>query len=94
MSADAIYCQVYSISDIKIIIKKQIRSIWQNNWETSSIKLNEIKNHTFQWLKNTFTRKEEVIIKKLRIGHTILTCFSKKERRSFHMPNLQLSSNG
>lgn len=45
MSADAIHCQVYSISYIKLMIKQKIFDIWQNEREISNTKLNEIRNH-------------------------------------------------
>jgi hypothetical protein len=35
--------------------------------------LNEIKNHILPWPNNTFIRKEEVAINRLRIGHIKLT---------------------
>ncbi|XP_060868680.1 uncharacterized protein LOC132943669 [Metopolophium dirhodum] len=73
VSQNATPCQVYSITDIKQIIKKIIFNIWQNEWKTSNTKLNEIKNHILPWPNNTLTRKEEVVINRLRIGHTRLT---------------------
>ncbi|XP_025423827.1 uncharacterized protein LOC112693116 [Sipha flava] len=73
VSPNAIQCQVYSIADIKQIIKKTILNIWQNEWKSSNTKLNEIKNHILPWPNNTLTRKEEVVINRLRIGHTRLT---------------------
>ncbi|KAF0758991.1 Ribonuclease H1 [Aphis craccivora] len=42
-------------------------------WKASNIKLNEIKNHIHPWPHNTLSRKEEVIINRLIIGHTRLT---------------------
>lgn len=73
VSPNALPCQVYSITDIKQIIKNKILNIWQKEWKTSYTKLNEIKNHILPWPINTLTRKEEVIINKLRIGQTRLT---------------------
>jgi len=73
VSQNAIPCQVYSITDIKQIIKKITINIWQNEWKTSNTKLTEIKKHILPWPNNTLTRKEEVVINRLRIGYTRLT---------------------
>ena len=91
VSQNATPCQVYSITDIKQIIKKIILNIWQNEWKTSNTKLNEIKNHIFSWLNNALIRKEEVAINRLRIGYQTNSCFPNEERRHTHMPYLQPS---
>ncbi|KAF0752468.1 Ribonuclease H1 [Aphis craccivora] len=72
MPPNALPCQVYSITDIKQIIKNKILNIWQKEWKTSNTKLNEIKNHILPLPNNTLTWKEEVVINRLRIGHTRL----------------------
>jgi len=41
VSSNVFQCQVYSITDIKQIIKNTILNIWQNEWKTSNTKLNE-----------------------------------------------------
>jgi len=71
-SQNATPCQVYSITDIKQIFKKIMLNIWQNEWKTSNTELNGIKNHILPWPNNTLTRKQEVVINRLRIGHTRL----------------------
>jgi len=71
--ADAVQCQVYSLSDTKLIIKTKIFNIWQNKWKISNLKLSEIKSHILPWTNNTFTTKEGVAINRLRIDHTRTT---------------------
>lgn len=56
--------------------------------ENINTKLNEIKNHSLPWTNNAFTRKEEVAINRLKIGHTKATRVYLIKKENPPMPNL------
>nr|CAI5865783.1 unnamed protein product [Callosobruchus analis] len=60
--------------DLKNALKKGIYKLWQNEWETSNTQLRKLcqTTHKFESIKN-MTRKEQVVLTRLRIGHTHLT---------------------
>uniref|UniRef100_A0A2S2PC19 RNase H type-1 domain-containing protein n=1 Tax=Schizaphis graminum TaxID=13262 RepID=A0A2S2PC19_SCHGA len=45
---------------------------WQNHWVNQKNKLREIKQNINPWPQTKTTRKTEIIITRLRIGHTLL----------------------
>ena len=59
--------------DFKSFIKKQIMEDWQKNWNNSSSKLRECKGSVKQWVCNLTSRRDQVVLHRLRIGHTKLT---------------------
>lgn len=72
-SPDAISIQICSLSDIKGVIQSLTLQQWQHRWSLSHTKLNEIKLHINPWPPSFSKRRHEVIINRLRIGHTWLT---------------------
>lgn len=61
-------------SDLKSHIKSVYYQEWNSQWRSLNTKLNEIKNHTQKWIQPTgLSRKNQVLITRLRIGHTRLT---------------------
>lgn len=62
-----------SYDDTKKYIKKCINDKWQNIWTKQNTKLSEIKGDTTKWHNPLLKRKEEVVINRLRIGHTRIT---------------------
>ena len=59
-------------TDLKQSIKTYTKEIWQLRWNNTEAKLKEIKPILAKWPIHT-NRKEDVIISRLRIGHTKLT---------------------
>ena len=64
-------------------IKKSIKTIWQAKWaQTRNNKLREIKENVTPWAPaQHLNRYHEVILTRLRIGHTLLTHGHLMERR-------------
>ncbi|KAE9521282.1 hypothetical protein AGLY_018301 [Aphis glycines] len=62
-----------TIIDTKNHINILTRNIWQNHWVNQKNKLREIKQNINPWPQTKTTRKTEIIITRLRIGHTLLT---------------------
>ncbi|KAE9528885.1 hypothetical protein AGLY_012460 [Aphis glycines] len=64
-----------SLVDIRRNINKYCIDLWNSQWHTTTEnKLREIKHSVVLWLKYTdINRKNEVILNRLRIGHTKLT---------------------
>ena len=62
-------------NDMNTIIKTVIHNIWQRQWEeTNNNKLKTVKENITEWhTSKRLKRKEEVILTRLRIGHTRLT---------------------
>ena len=63
-------------SDFTPAIKKAINDKWQRTWETNNAdnKLRKIKDNVREWASSTNeNRRTEVILARLRIGHTNLT---------------------
>uniref|UniRef100_A0A8D8R086 RNase H type-1 domain-containing protein n=1 Tax=Cacopsylla melanoneura TaxID=428564 RepID=A0A8D8R086_9HEMI len=63
--------------DVKLSFKKFLYSMWDSRWkdlELNKFKLREIKDTIFSWQSsNRKTHREEVVITRLRIGHSLLT---------------------
>lgn len=60
-------------TDLKRYLKKLIQKQWQNDWEQKRTKLNEIKHSVKPWSRVPIGRRNQVILTRLRIGHTRLT---------------------
>lgn len=58
--------------DIKAEIKQKTSELWNREWHRSNSTLRTIKNSTKPW-KNGDTRREQIIITRLRIGHSNIT---------------------
>lgn len=62
------------LKDIFKQVKRDIKLQWEVEWQNSDQKLSKIKNCVQRWdSSNRLNRFEEVIITRLRIGHTRLT---------------------
>ncbi|XP_074028319.1 uncharacterized protein [Leptinotarsa decemlineata] len=61
------------IGDVKSFIKVQMKEQWQNEWQRKLSKLKEIKNSVEPWRNLPAKRSHQVIISRLRIGHTRYT---------------------
>ncbi|XP_023210409.1 uncharacterized protein LOC111613293, partial [Centruroides sculpturatus] len=61
--------------DLKLVVKKQLAERWQIMWNAQiHNKLHEIKPMIENWTRNKqYDRRSEVILSRLRIGHTRLT---------------------
>ncbi|XP_023210480.1 uncharacterized protein LOC111613365 [Centruroides sculpturatus] len=61
--------------DLKLVVKKRLAERWQNMWNAQiHNKLHEIKPNIENWTHNKqYDRRSEVILTRLRIGHTRLT---------------------
>lgn len=67
---------IYTVSDIRSSLKSQAKSTWDQLWENTEgvNKLKRIKQGTKSWISSSRqNRREEVVIARLRIGHTRLT---------------------
>lgn len=62
-----------TFTDQKKMIKILTSNIWQEHWRNQINKLREIKQNIVQWQSTKKSRKEEIIINRIRIGHTRLT---------------------
>lgn len=62
-----------STNDMKTYIKQRIRTEWDTQWSTTANNhFQAIKDNTNYWAPRN-NRREQVIITRLRIGHTVLT---------------------
>lgn len=65
------------IEDVTKQIKNQVTKEWQSEWETeirNGNKLGNIKKTINKWINiNSYNRKDQTILTRLRIGHTNLT---------------------
>ncbi|CAI6372478.1 unnamed protein product [Macrosiphum euphorbiae] len=63
----------HTLQDSKHFIADYILKNWQHTWSTLRTKLNEIKPSILPWPTIPLPRRHEVILNRLRIGHTWLT---------------------
>lgn len=62
------------LTDICKEFKRKFLTIWEEEWSNSDQKLSKIKRSTKRWdSSNRHSRWEEVVISRLRIGHSRLT---------------------
>jgi hypothetical protein len=60
--------------DLKSKIKKESLETWQNQWEQTTSHMLNIKRTTKRWESiKVFNRRVQVVITRMRIGHTHLT---------------------
>jgi ribonuclease HI len=72
MSIETPKLNLTTFTDQKKIIKIVASNIWQEHWRNQVNKLREIKQNILQWQSIQKSRKEEIIINRIRIGHTRL----------------------
>lgn len=61
-------------NDTKIYLKEKVITQWQNEWNNQIAKLKEIKPKVSKWERApSLQRREQVVLARLRIGHTNLT---------------------
>ncbi|CAI6359749.1 unnamed protein product [Macrosiphum euphorbiae] len=72
-SPEASLVQICSLGDIKGVLQSLTLQQWQHRWTSSLTKLNVIKPSINPWPTLTTKRRHEVIVNRLRIGHTWLT---------------------
>ena len=59
--------------DMYPVIRSKILDSWKFSWELETQKMKEIAESIFPWKYSTMTRQREVILSRLRIGHTRMT---------------------
>ena len=60
-------------SDMFAVIKSAVSDAWQFCWELENQKMKEITNSIHPWKYFQLSRRYEVVLSRLRIGHTKLT---------------------
>ena len=60
-------------SDFKPLITNFIKSNWQNSWSQITSKLSEVQPTVGTCGRSRASRREEVVLSRLRIGHTYIT---------------------
>ena len=62
-------------SDFSVSIKRILSGKWSLDWDVIQLnKLRSVKFHIGEWSSsNRVSRREEVVLSRLRIGHTLLT---------------------
>ena len=61
-------------ADWRSIIRNALVGEWKQRWETCRDKLREIKPNPEIWIgSGKYSRRDEVIISRMRLGHTLLT---------------------
>ena len=83
LSQDDLAYELYPYRDFYPVIKKAILNKWQGSWDTvHNNKLKAIKISVKRWpSSNNKIRNDEVVLARLRIGHTRLTHGYLKEQR-------------
>ncbi|XP_072380897.1 uncharacterized protein [Diabrotica undecimpunctata] len=61
------------LNDLKSFIKVKVENLWQNQWDSSTSKLREVKTFIKPWKFKIPNRNHQVIVTRLRLGHTRLT---------------------
>nr|CAH7764015.1 unnamed protein product [Callosobruchus chinensis] len=60
--------------DAKIWFKRKILAKWQHRYSRSQVKLLEVKDNVYPWpFHLNMKRREQVVIARLRMGHTNIT---------------------
>ncbi len=80
--------------DLNIRLRQKFLSSWQQIWTQTSLtnKLGSFKNHPQKWFTNVpLTRKTEIALRRLRLGHTNFTCgYLLKEETKPTCPSCQM----
>nr|XP_023013900.1 uncharacterized protein LOC111503745 [Leptinotarsa decemlineata] len=71
--ADAINVADLLVCDLNNHLKSELQKAWQNRWNDSVSKLRKIKVSVKPWGILPMNRKSQVLITRLRLGHTNLT---------------------
>ena len=66
-------CDIHTQSDLICVLKKSINERWQQKWNNSNAKLKKVKPTINNILPLPPTRRDQVKISRLRLGHTRLT---------------------
>lgn len=82
--------------DLQNYIKTNILQEWQHDWLLTDNKLRQIKTTVKTWSDKfeVFTRRDEVVLTRLRIGHSFLThgyLFQKKRMPNCNVCNAPLT---
>ena len=84
-------------NDFKPLIHKFIQNVWQQSWNDPANRNNKlftIKPDLGEWLPGLRTsRREEIILARLRIGHSYHAILSSERRRRASMCTLQCTFN-
>lgn len=59
--------------DVKTYFKYREIKLWQNRWSLQKLKLHECEKTVSRSLVIALNRKEQISLRKLRIGHTLIT---------------------
>ena len=74
-------------TDYYPLIEEKITEMWTREWTNSHTKMLKIKNHVKKWRKQDgLTRREEVVLNRLRIGHSKLTHGYLMESNTHELP--------
>lgn len=65
--------QLYLLADVKNNLRNLIENKWQEKWTTTTSKLKEVKPIAKGTLQLPATRREQVVVARMRIGHTRIT---------------------
>ncbi|XP_050499098.1 uncharacterized protein LOC126891791 [Diabrotica virgifera virgifera] len=73
-TSDSAECtETFTSADVKAAVKRKVRYMWEEKWKVSSAKLREIKKSIKPWPTLPTSRRDQVILTRLRLGHTRLT---------------------
>ncbi|XP_057659284.1 uncharacterized protein LOC130895758 [Diorhabda carinulata] len=61
------------VSDVKTLIREKVHNHWQQDWQRSQDKLREFKSTVTLWKHPKISRRAQVTITRLRIGHCKFT---------------------
>ena len=67
-------------------IRQVIIDKWNNQWQESRQKMCEVKEKVGEWKKIKVSRREEIVLNRLRSGHTCLTQGYLMEREGVQVP--------
>ena len=64
-------CQFIPYTNWYPLIRKRMWESWQQKWNSERKDLKLIKDTPRQWKQECLSRREEVVINRLRLGHTV-----------------------
>ena len=77
---NAIKCHL-PVSDFYPCIRSAFQDLWQFCWDLETQKMKEVAASVWPWRYSSLPRREEVVLSRLRIGHTRLTHAFLMEKR-------------
>lgn len=89
------FSHIYTHSDLSNHLKKRVKLQWEQHWNRSQSKLKHIKPTANNVLFLPLTRRDQVKISRLRLGHTNIThshLFSREEQITCDTCNKDLTS--